>query len=120
MGRAGGEGGGRGWKGAMLWVEVVNCSSCLNVRVVFCQALTLENRSSSLPFIGIRNNTVYRCPTGSILHSTQSETETLFLYSYLELYTQLSTESYDIYIYCLLYTSPSPRDISGSRMPSSA
>ena len=23
-------------------------------------------------------------------------------------------------IYCLLYTSPSPRDISGSRMPSSA
>ena len=24
------------------------------------------------------------------------------------------------YIYCLLYTSPSPRDISGSRMPSSA
>ena len=25
-----------------------------------------------------------------------------------------------IYIFCLLYTSPSPRDISGSRMPSSA
>ena len=25
-----------------------------------------------------------------------------------------------IYKYCLLYTSPSPRDISGSRMPSSA
>ena len=24
------------------------------------------------------------------------------------------------YPYCLLYTSPSPRDISGSRMPSSA
>ena len=24
------------------------------------------------------------------------------------------------YSYCLLYTSPSPRDISGSRMPSSA
>ena len=27
---------------------------------------------------------------------------------------------YNIYIICLLYTSPSPRDISGSRMPSSA
>ena len=26
----------------------------------------------------------------------------------------------DTHIYCLLYTSPSPRDISGSRMPSSA
>ena len=26
----------------------------------------------------------------------------------------------DWYGYCLLYTSPSPRDISGSRMPSSA
>ena len=25
-----------------------------------------------------------------------------------------------IYMGCLLYTSPSPRDISGSRMPSSA
>ena len=25
-----------------------------------------------------------------------------------------------LYIICLLYTSPSPRDISGSRMPSSA
>ena len=25
-----------------------------------------------------------------------------------------------IYIYCLLYTSPSPRDLSTSRMPSSA
>ena len=27
---------------------------------------------------------------------------------------------YDTYIYCLLYTSPSPRDLSTSRMPSSA
>ena len=26
----------------------------------------------------------------------------------------------DVYQDCLLYTSPSPRDISGSRMPSSA
>ena len=26
----------------------------------------------------------------------------------------------DVYKACLLYTSPSPRDISGSRMPSSA
>ena len=26
----------------------------------------------------------------------------------------------DLYDACLLYTSPSPRDISGSRMPSSA
>ena len=29
-------------------------------------------------------------------------------------------EHYDKYTNCLLYTSPSPRDISGSRMPSSA
>ena len=31
--------------------------------------------------------------------------------------------SYDLFakdFFCLLYTSPSPRDISGSRMPSSA
>ena len=29
-------------------------------------------------------------------------------------------DNYDQYSGCLLYTSPSPRDISGSRMPSSA
>ena len=29
-------------------------------------------------------------------------------------------DGYKMRIYCLLYTSPSPRDISGSRMPSSA
>ena len=32
---------------------------------------------------------------------------------------QISSGSSDAHI-CLLYTSPSPRDISGSRMPSSA
>ena len=30
------------------------------------------------------------------------------------------SQSLNLYIPCLLYTSPSPRDISGSRMPSSA
>ena len=29
-------------------------------------------------------------------------------------------EKYDLYELCLLYTSPSPRDLSTSRMPSSA
>ena len=33
---------------------------------------------------------------------------------------QSITEEYVNYKSCLLYTSPSPRDISGSRMPSSA
>ena len=28
--------------------------------------------------------------------------------------------AFTIFIYCLLYTSPSPRDLSTSRMPSSA
>ena len=31
-----------------------------------------------------------------------------------------SPEAYLVHKNCLLYTSPSPRDISGSRMPSSA
>ena len=30
------------------------------------------------------------------------------------------TTKHDVLMICLLYTSPSPRDISGSRMPSSA
>ena len=34
-------------------------------------------------------------------------------------YAQVFPGDLDLYI-CLLYTSPSPRDISGSRMPSSA
>ena len=29
-------------------------------------------------------------------------------------------DGYDLYVACLLYTSPSPRDLSTSRMPSSA
>ena len=36
-------------------------------------------------------------------------------------YTKLSQKNFGIDTgFCLLYTSPSPRDISGSRMPSSA
>ena len=32
----------------------------------------------------------------------------------------LASEGKDLYLTCLLYTSPSPRDLSTSRMPSSA
>ena len=32
----------------------------------------------------------------------------------------LEVKNLEVYYGCLLYTSPSPRDISGSRMPSSA
>ena len=32
----------------------------------------------------------------------------------------LSMLKFQIFLYCLLYTSPSPRDLSTSRMPSSA
>ena len=35
----------------------------------------------------------------------------------IKIYSKLGVEKYYV---CLLYTSPSPRDISGSRMPSSA
>ena len=35
-------------------------------------------------------------------------------------YSGLADDSLDGYKYCLLYTSPSPRDLSTSRMPSSA
>ena len=34
--------------------------------------------------------------------------------------SSINNSSNEKYGYCLLYTSPSPRDISGSRMPSSA
>ena len=56
----------------------------------------------------------------------------LFLYPWLELWslielgTQTSATSAMLWVFgagvlgCLLYTSPSPRDLSTSRMPSSA
>ena len=37
-----------------------------------------------------------------------------------ELLAEAKQEKYDWYMSCLLYTSPSPRDLSTSRMPSSA
>ena len=37
-----------------------------------------------------------------------------------ELFAKTPTEGFKDICDCLLYTSPSPRDISGSRMPSSA
>ena len=43
------------------------------------------------------------------------------LESFLEKQGYVSKEKYEgVLKICLLYTSPSPRDISGSRMPSSA
>ena len=41
-------------------------------------------------------------------------------YPMAALFLELPVESLDVNVHCLLYTSPSPRDISGSRMPSSA
>ena len=37
-----------------------------------------------------------------------------------EIYRELHSEDYEEAYDCLLYTSPSPRDLSTSRMPSSA
>ena len=40
--------------------------------------------------------------------------------SFLDLYTKVDAGEDSEYNTCLLYTSPSPRDLSTSRMPSSA
>ena len=42
------------------------------------------------------------------------------LYLLLGLYTEISEQNYSVLYDCLLYTSPSPRDRTRSRMPSSA
>ena len=39
---------------------------------------------------------------------------------YATLVSEVRNEVWSLNLPCLLYTSPSPRDISGSRMPSSA
>ena len=53
--------------------------------------------------------------------SMYSTVEDLYLWDQA-LYTNklLSKKYMDLYFDCLLYTSPSPRDLSTSRMPSSA
>ena len=43
----------------------------------------------------------------------------MFLWSMRKYRDNLVKNGYEVY-YCLLYTSPSPRDLSTSRMPSSA
>ena len=39
---------------------------------------------------------------------------------YIEFSNELFNTSFELNRFCLLYTSPSPRDLSTSRMPSSA
>ena len=41
-------------------------------------------------------------------------------YDDYDVYDDILDDNYDVYDDCLLYTSPSPRDLSTSRMPSSA
>ena len=52
-------------------------------------------------------------PIGGYSHSQGLET-------YIQQGSVCDEKTAAEYIHCLLYTSPSPRDISGSRMPSSA
>ena len=45
---------------------------------------------------------------------------TEFIEKYLETTADFITRGFNVLMVCLLYTSPSPRDLSTSRMPSSA
>ena len=73
----------------------------------------------------------YKLPSvTTILSATKSEEEKAALANWKErvgvkeanrIKTEASSRGTSMHSYiCLLYTSPSPRDISGSRMPSSA
>ena len=53
------------------------------------------------------------------INNSHSNNESLF-YNYSSLLNPESIFKFDINKFCLLYTSPSPRDLSTSRMPSSA
>ena len=58
-----------------------------------------------------------KLPNKKIIRSAKFEAKEQFTKSALE---NLKTENERIVNSCLLYTSPSPRDLSTSRMPSSA
>ena len=71
----------------------------------------LKNGRNDLPWR--KNVTAYRVWISEImLQQTQVKTVIPFFKKFISRYPNLKA--------CLLYTSPSPRDISGSRMPSSA
>ena len=94
-------------------------SSCLGVRV-----LGSKPNQSSRP--GNSNTvTTLRCPASVCLQDSKNRenlqinrtaTVQQYRYSSIEQFSSIST----VYSSCLLYTSPSPRDLSTSRMPSSA
>ena len=62
-------------------------------------------------------------PTGQMQEQTQKyldDYNTLYNWDYNEMCRFIENYSEEEFINCLLYTSPSPRDLSTSRMPSSA
>ena len=72
--------------------------------------LTLINKDCEFEFIE---------EDSSDLTSSYSEKDNLNLSRVIEKNRKI-IKRYQAIVSCLLYTSPSPRDISGSRMPSSA
>ena len=92
-----------------LFISLISCATRKSqlprdVESQFNYAMELYNEGKYSKAIEIFKNIVFNYPTSQYVDKAQ--------YYLAKSYK----ESHD----CLLYTSPSPRDISGSRMPSSA
>ena len=76
----------------------------------------LHNESLKIPQLHSKYYTIYN--TISLLREKARDSYNRIRLERYNYYTGKAPA--EVYVDCLLYTSPSPRDISGSRMPSSA
>ena len=98
--------------------EVINvCSSQDNSYIEFIHDVGAGGLSNAIPELAKDSNLGVHIELDKIPNSDKSM-------SPMEIWSNESQERYVLAVHpdnnCLLYTSPSPRDISGSRMPSSA
>ena len=101
----------------------LNLQECINVEPRLQKLIQDDKRVSRLIELSLKleglNRNVATHAAGVVI-ADKKLTETVPLYKDSASDLLLPSTQFDMYSACLLYTSPSPRDLSTSRMPSSA
>ena len=113
----------------LVWVPPPVCSFPGKLTAEDEEALEKENLPKSVPILPLRNTVLF---PGVVIPITASRNKSIQLIKDANNFNKLlgvvsqkdekieDPKANDIYNVCLLYTSPSPRDRTRSRMPSSA